>query len=197
MLRDILSTNWSNLAASLTHLSFGGLVAIPLQIFLERFPNMMELTIHQTCQTSLAPSVVTTPHHSLYVLKYSCSVYALDMSKYVMDLLSVVQSGMLPGLRQLVVTRWKSSNIVIDGGLPWGKFRSLGVTLAVRTVRPPGTYKVKGRHEFLNMCTTSDSEGDSWVTGREIYISFLLAVLPCQYTVTQFCQQLAIDSHWI
>jgi hypothetical protein len=62
---------------------------------------MMELTIHQTCQTS-APSMVTTPHHSLSVIKYSCSVYLIDMSKYIMDLLSVVQSGMLPGLRQLM-----------------------------------------------------------------------------------------------
>lgn len=138
--RDISSTNWSS-ATSLTHLSYCG-YPVSLQTFLDCFPNIKELSLHYRYEEDVQ-SVVTKPHHSLSVIKfYSVYYYHVNLSKHVADLLSVAQSKMLPSLTYVLITRGRTSKD--DGGLPWGKFRTLGITLRVKVVKPSGRYKVDG-----------------------------------------------------
>lgn len=139
--RDISSTNWSS-ATSLTHLSYCG-YPIALQTFLDCFPNIKELSLHYKYEEDVQ-SVVTKPHHSLSVIKF-CSVYYrhVNLSNHVADLLSVAQSKMLPSLTSVLITRGRIAKD--DGGLPWGKFRTLGITLRVKVVKQSGRYKADGR----------------------------------------------------
>jgi hypothetical protein len=120
--RDISSTNWSA-ATSLTHLSYCG-YPISLQTFLDCFK---ELSLHYRYVGGDVQSVVTKPHHTLSVIKFSSVYYHVNLSKHVADLLSVAQSKMLPSLTCVLITRGRTAKD--DGGLPWGKFRTLGITL--------------------------------------------------------------------
>ena len=139
--REISSTNWSS-ATSLTHLSYCG-YPVSLQTFLDYFPNIKELSLHYGYEQDVH-SIVTKPHLSLSVIKF-CSVYshAVNLHNHVADLLSVAQSKMLPSLTSVLIMRGRIAKD--DGGLPWGKFRTLGITLRVKVVKPSGRYKVDGQ----------------------------------------------------
>jgi hypothetical protein len=137
---DILSC-CSSFPYTLTHLSFGG-YAVPLELILNVFPYITKLCFHYTWEKS-AQSAVKSRHTSLTVIKYVCHGSTENMAYHVGDLLSVIESGMLPALREVSIVRWKGKGRK-DEKLPVEKFQILGVVLVVKFVKPFGQYKVEG-----------------------------------------------------
>jgi hypothetical protein len=126
----------------LTHLSFGG-DALPLEVILNAFPYIKELCFYYRHDGSSQWSTVKTLHAFLGVIKYVCHASSENMVHHVGDLLSVVQSGMLPTLREVSILRWEKKGWR-DEELPFEQFRKLGVALEVEFVQPFGRYKAKG-----------------------------------------------------
>ena len=131
----------SSFPNTLTHLSFGNFV-VPLELILNAFPYITELCFHYTWEKS-AQSAVKSRHTSLTVIKYVCHGSTENMAYHVGDLLSVIESGMLPALKEVYIVRWKGNGRK-DEKLPVEKFRILGVELGVKFVKPFGQYKVEG-----------------------------------------------------
>jgi hypothetical protein len=139
---DILSSTCSSFPGTLTHLSFGG-YAVPLELILNAFPYTTELSFHYFWEES-ALSTVKNLHTSLTVIKYVCHGSSENMTYHVGDLLSVMESGMLPVLREVTIVRWEGKYGRKDEELPIEKFRMLGVASGVRFVKPFGQYLVVG-----------------------------------------------------
>jgi hypothetical protein len=56
-----------------------------------------------------------------------------DRGEYVLDVLSATQTGMLPALTKVLITRWREA--MYDKVLPFEQFQALGVTLEVKIVK--------------------------------------------------------------
>ena len=94
-----LTSSCLSFPGTLTRLSLGG-YAVPLELTLNVFPNMTELSLHYDWERSVL-STVKNVHTSLNVIKYVCYGSSENVTYHVGDLLSVIESGMLPVLREV------------------------------------------------------------------------------------------------
>jgi hypothetical protein len=126
-----ISSSYHSFCSSLTHLSSSN-CPMPLKTILEWFPHVRELLLHYRNHESFTRLTVTKPHYSLSIIRYPCIDDAKDMGKYVLDVLSATQAGMLPALTEVLITRWKEE--MYDKALPFEQLQVLGVILKVKVV---------------------------------------------------------------